>query len=393
MRLIGANIKLFRISPVGKVIDHPPMEKAGNLRSLDAASNSELENFIQLEEAWDMTDDDKKKALGKLVKKARLKAGLTQGDVSSETGIPIGTYKNIERGQGMSFERAVVIAEHLGLSLDDLAVAAKDRISMDEVGGRKAKIPTAVVPMEKTDQQQQVDAAKNLAMQFLGTLGYKVFPANGPSEPMQHSAYLVPTENAADVDWDLGTMFSRLRDFVDENGPNARGVSKQIRNIQKLLRTYDEGDLYEVLEGLFDEDLVLDAFAEVERKFDASTKSELFNIAVMKAVYGVSLLELSDAALQKIEDRFKEMGGEYSKLAVGDGPLAILGGWASDGSEHRNERIKNFREPLVQLIHSRKAFEDLDDEGEFPLWDMSEKKTKDGLISDLLNFIGLGQDS
>lgn len=58
---------------------------------------------------------------GKVLKEARLKCGLTQGELAEKAGIHPNTYAKIERDeQEPSFETAKKLAKVLGLKLEDI---------------------------------------------------------------------------------------------------------------------------------------------------------------------------------------------------------------------------------------------------------------------------------
>lgn len=58
---------------------------------------------------------------GKVLKEARLKRGLTQGELAEKAGIHPNTYAKIERDeQEPSFETAKKLAKVLGVKLEDI---------------------------------------------------------------------------------------------------------------------------------------------------------------------------------------------------------------------------------------------------------------------------------
>lgn len=221
------------------------------------------------------------------IRQAREELGLTRKQVAEATGIPVKSFEKMEYGQvEPNLSRLKVICHYLDIPIQEI---------IDEVDTENTR-PAAKAGNRDTDDP--VTQARRELHGIAEKLGMKVvYPGPGSDPADLVRVGMVDTGEEPPRDMSRAAVLRELESFAEQNGPNAQGVKRRLRDAERDLSAAEMPELLDLAEerGLdFDEEL---------REDDAGDDQAVTNLRtrlLVHALYDVDPAELSAESLARL---------------------------------------------------------------------------------------------
>lgn len=272
---------------------------------------------------------------------ARESAGLSRREVAEATGIPMRSYEKIEYGQvEPNLSRLKVLCRYLDVPVQEIL----DEVEDGDAAPARARKGGAEDP--------QAEARQTLE-QVAGQLGLKVVPAKRPSPPTD-----AENDDDAAAPKDAGSALNALADFAEDNGVNARGVTKVLRQARNALEAMDLGGLIDLADARgFDLDTL-----PARNEGDGKHATELVERLLIAALYEVDPMRLDPDALERLSVELA--GGDPDNLF--EGKSLIRGRRLFEDVDRFRQRAVAELQPHILKAVRRRAAPDLADDKRYP---------------------------